>query len=88
MNKRLIYIICVFLIYSCKNEAGYEFMTNMYRSPSLETYGSNTVFADSINARIPVKGTISRGNLSTFYYQNTLEDYMLAGEKAINPFLP
>ena len=39
MNK--IYLITLLaLICSCSNPGpGYEFMPNMYRSPSLETYG-------------------------------------------------
>ena len=45
------------LITSCDNDGrGYEFMPNMYRSPSLETYGKNNVFSDSLNAR-PVSYT-------------------------------
>ncbi len=72
---------------SCGNDGrGYEFMPNMYRSPSLETYGKNKVFRDSLNAREPVKGTIARGYLKTFNYTSTLEDYLLAGEEAVNPY--
>ena len=74
------------LITSCDNEGrGYEFMPNMYRSPSLETYGKNNVFSDSLNARQPVKGTIPRGYLKTFNYDSNLEGYLLAGQEAINP---
>lgn len=54
--NRLIFILFVALICSCTNPEGYEFMPNMYRSPSLETYGQNTYFSDSLNARKPVKG--------------------------------
>tara|TARA_B100001758_G_scaffold185011_1_gene161741 strand:- start:820 stop:1395 length:576 start_codon:yes stop_codon:yes gene_type:complete len=81
-------IICsiYFLVTSCSNNGrGYEYMPNMYRSPSFETYGKNEVFNDSINARKPVKGTIARGYLKTFNYSSSLEDYILAGEKSINP---
>ena len=75
------------LITSCDNDGrGYEFMPNMYRSPSLETYGKNNVFSDSLNARQPVKGTIPRGYLKTFNYDSSLEGYLLAGQEAINPF--
>ena len=59
-------------------------MPDMYRSPSLETYGINTVFADSLNARNPVQGTIARGYLSTYKYDGTLEGYLESGE-AKNP---
>ena len=86
MNK--IYLITLLaLICSCSNPGpGYEFMPNMYRSPSLETYGQNSYFSDSLNARKPVKGTIARNYLSTFYYENSLEEYLRAGNEAVNPF--
>ena len=60
-------------------------MPNMYRSPSLETYGKNEVFKDSLNARKPVVGTIARGYLKTFNYDGDLEGYLLSGKDAVNP---
>ena len=87
MNKYLIIIVLSFTIISCDNNGrGYEYMPDMYRSPSFETYGQNSVFTDSLNARKPVKGTISRGNLSSFNYDESLEGYLLAGSDAKNPF--
>ena len=38
-------------------------MPDMYRSPSLETYGQNTYFSDSLNAR---KAVFSGITVSTF----------------------
>jgi len=74
------------IVVSCGNEGrGYEYMPNMYRSPSLETYGKNKVFKDSINARKPVEGTIARGYLKTFNYGSSLDEYLVAGKEAINP---
>ena len=85
--KFIIIGIIYFLLSSCSNDGrGYEYMPNMYRSPSLETYGQNQVFKDSINARLPVKGTIARGYLKTFNYGPSVEDYLLSGEEAVNPF--
>ncbi|MGC6471158.1 MAG: c-type cytochrome [Flavobacteriales bacterium] len=81
-------IVLVFLS-SCSNydedKTGYEFMPDMYRSPSLEIYGSNTYFTDSLNARKPVSGTQPRGFVS-FDYENSVEDYLLAGKELNNPF--
>ena len=59
-------------------------MPDMYRSPSLEIYSSNTFFKDSLNARPSVQGTIPRGFVA-FDYDNTLEDYLLAGKELKNP---
>ncbi len=88
MKVKLIIICSIYmLIISCGNDGrGYEYMPDMYRSPSLETYGKNNVFSDSANARKPVSGTIARGYLSTFNYGESLEDYLLSGEQAVNPY--
>jgi cytochrome c len=58
-------------------------MPNMYRSPSLETYGENTI--NGMNAQLPVEGTIARGHLLAFNYDGTPEGYLLAGKEAVNP---
>ena len=63
---------------------GYEYMPNMYRSPSYETYSANPLFNDNSTARLPVKGTIPRGYVP-FEYENTLDDYIKSGEELINP---
>ena len=86
MIKKLYIISFIsFIISSCSNQSGYEYMPNMYRSPSLETYSTNTYFKDSINARLPVKGTIARNYLSTFYFDGDLDGYLQAGKFAKNP---
>ena len=83
---KLSLILGIVFLSSCTSDTGYEFMPNMYRSPSLGTYGQNSYFSDSLNARKPVKGTIARNYLSTFYYESSLEEYLRAGNEAINPF--
>ena len=65
---------------------GYEYMPNMYRSPSFETYSENPNFNNNSTARLPVKGTIARGTMP-FEYKNTLEDYLLAGKNLITPLV-
>ena len=88
MNKlilKLAFISVVVFLSSCGGDSdpGYEFMPNMYRSPSLETYGENTI--NGMNAQLPVEGTIARGHLLTFNYDGTLEGYLAAGNTAVNP---
>jgi mono/diheme cytochrome c family protein len=83
----LLPLVAIVLLTSCGKDSskpGYEFMPDMYRGPSLETYSSNNVFADSLNARKPVEGTIPRGFVS-FDYDNSLEDYLRAGNELVNP---
>jgi mono/diheme cytochrome c family protein len=78
-------VALVIFLTACSGDSnpGYEFMPNMYRSPSLETYGENTI--TGMNALMPVEGTVARGHLSTFNYDGTLEGYLAAGNSADNP---
>ncbi len=71
---------------------GYEFMPDMYRSPSYETYSANPNFKDSMTARQPVEGTIARGDAIYTDYDrlpyplpNTPEGYEEAATKIHNP---
>ena len=87
MNKVLttiVFIVAVIFFSACGGDSspGYEYMPNMYRSPSIETYGEHTI--ENFDG-VPVEGTISRGNLLTFHYDNTLEGYLAAGNSAVNP---
>ena len=106
MNKALKYnislvgsaMVClVVFMSSCTkdpNSPGVEYMPDMYRSPSYETYSENPVFADSMTAQKPVEGTISRGewpnsgslvNALPYAYPNTLAGYAAAGAELKNP---
>jgi mono/diheme cytochrome c family protein len=87
MNRlilKLAFISVVVFLSSCGGDSdpGYEFMPNMYRSPSLETYGENTI--NGMNAQLPVEGTVARGHLLTFNYDRTLDGYLAAGNTAVN----
>ena len=81
---------------ACTNDdpkkPGYEYMPDMYRSPSYETYSANPNFSDSMTARQPVAGTIARGNsvysdadMMPYPYPNTNEGYEAAGRELKNP---
>lgn len=106
MNKALKYnislvgaaLICItMLISSCTidpNSPGVEYMPDMYRSPSYETYSTNPVFKDSMTAQMPVYGTITRGawpkdasiiNALPYGYENSPEGYEAAGSELKNP---
>lgn len=69
------------------NSPGLEYMPDMYRSPSYETYGENNMFPNGMEARIPANNTIARGKDNLPYpYPNTFEGYQAAGENLKNPF--
>jgi len=87
-------IAAIFSITSCKEEGGLapEYMPDMYRSPSIETYVdygelrgeySNDSIRNRMTARQPVKGSIPRG-FQPYAYENTAEGYDLAGQNLKN----
>ena len=69
------------------NSPGFEFMPDMYRSPSLEYYGTHIINGDTLNAsKLPVAGTISRGYIP-YVYSNTPDGYEQAGLYLKNPIV-
>lgn len=68
------------------NSPGVEFMPDMYRSPSVEVYGTSTFNGDTVYSTqfTPVKGTIARGYMP-YVYPNTAEGYEQAGLYLKNP---
>ena len=68
------------------NHPGYEYMPNMYRSGSYETYSDNPIFSNGITSQHPVEGTISRGFIP-FDYDKSLEDYLRAGRDLKSPLV-
>lgn len=80
---------------SCKQDPlspGFEYMPDMYRGVSYETYSPNKLFSDSLSARKPVKGTIPRFNKEVvpfhevYPFENTPEGYEKAGAALKNPY--
>src|SRR5580698_6087332 len=79
----------IWLTSSCSDKhdsTGWEYMPDMAHSLALEPYDQNTVYADSMNARLPVAGTIplyqgAIGKLSAyepFLLPNDSEGYATA----------
>lgn len=82
-----VFFLTVLLLVSCTRDnthPGYEYMPDMYRTPSYKTYEQNNLFADSTSARIPVKGSIARGHMP-YKYSNTNEGYEEAKVYLTNP---
>jgi len=88
-------VAAVISITSCKEKNGLapEYMPDMYRSPAVEPYvdyaelrgkQGNEEFKNKMTARHSVEGTVARGFMP-YIYNNTPEDYQLAGEKLQNP---
>ena len=66
------------------NSPGIEYMPDMYRSPSVEVYNANDMYADSLGSRKPVAGTIPRGFMP-YMYTNDSTGYGAAGRELKNP---
>lgn len=67
------------------NSPGIEYMPDMYRSPSLEYYGTHIINGDTLNSsKLPVAGTIARGFIP-YVYPNTVDGYEQAGLYLKNP---
>lgn len=84
----LLLLSMVVLVSSCSKDPGkpgYEYMPDMYRSPSYKTYEVNALFADSSSARLPVAGSIPRDYIF-FNYPSSNEGYEAAGRDLKNPF--
>ncbi|NNE32603.1 MAG: cytochrome c [Winogradskyella sp.] len=69
---------------SCQENArpNYQYMPNMYESVGYETYQEadvdvegNQIFEYDMEARLPVDGTIPRGDFMPFEIDNTVEGY-------------
>ena len=91
-------VLFVWLLQSaCSDEPrrtpGWEYMPDMAHPVAYETYQSNLIFSDSMNAQKPVSGTIPiyqgiMGNENAFmpfHYMNTPEGYEAAGAEVKNP---
>lgn len=82
-------VFCVLAIAfsSCNNDPrhpGYEFMPDMYRSPSYETNAQSDNFKGGQVNMKPVEGTVPV-NHSVYLYPNTIEGYEAAGAELKNP---
>lgn len=88
--------LVVVSLFSCKEKNGLapEYMPDMFRSPSIETYvdygevrdKQHPEMKDKMSAMLPVKGTIPRG-FTPYPYENTPEGYELAGANLKNPLV-
>jgi mono/diheme cytochrome c family protein len=98
LNKlaKLAVVLTVISVTSCKEEGGLapEYMPDMYRSPSIETYvdygelrgkQGDEKLINTMTAKQPVEGTIPRG-FTPYGYENTIEGYEAAGDSLTSPF--
>lgn len=93
---KIVGMVAIISLFSCKEENGLapEYMPDMYRSPSIETYvdygelrgkqGDDSL-RNTLTARKPVEGTIHRG-FTPYPYENSIEGYNQAGEFLKSPF--
>lgn len=89
-------IVVVVSFFSCREKNGLapEYMPDMFRSPSIETYvdygevrdKQHPEMKDKMSAMLPVKGTIPRG-FTPYPYENSIDGYEKAGVSLKNPLI-
>ena len=88
--KKLITILTVVLasttLVSCfdSSKPNYQFMDEMYRSQSYDTYGEYGIFPNQQQAMLPAEGTIPRGWMP-YEYENSPDGLARARQELRNP---
>ncbi len=86
--KIITVLIVVVALSSCEDKRSrqvqYMADTDMYTPVGYETYGESTIGVDSISARLPVEGTISRGNVP-YDYPDTPGALLVAKDSLFSP---
>jgi mono/diheme cytochrome c family protein len=93
---KVVSLAALFSLVGCREENGLapEYMPDMYRSPSIETYvdygelrgkQGNDSLKNTLTARTPVNGSIPRG-FTPYPYENSIHGYNQAGEFLRSPF--
>lgn len=86
--KIITVLVVIVALSSCQDKRSRELQymadTDMYRPVAYETYGESTLSKDSISVRLPVKNTISRGNVP-YDYPNSQNGYLAAKDSLLSP---
>lgn len=85
--KIITVLVVIMALSSCQDkrsrEVQYMADTDMYTPVGYETYGESTM-GDSITVRLPVAGTIARGNVP-YDYENSQSGYEAARDSLLSP---
>jgi len=88
IKNSIVLFVLITLITSCdksKRKPNLQYMPNMAEPVGYETYGVNPIFANNMEARMPVEGTVARNAELPFEYENSIEGYKLAKSELKNP---
>lgn len=81
-------LMCIVTLsfFSCveNSKPNYEYMPNMYRTVTYETYGEYDVFLNEQEALMPAEGSVPRG-WRPYDYEDTREGYAAAKAELTNP---
>jgi mono/diheme cytochrome c family protein len=86
---RIAFVIAASMVMvSCfdSSKPNYQYMPNMYKPVSYETYGEYEIFPGSLEAMLPAEGSIPRG-WQPYEYPNTTEGLNLAKAELTNPLM-
>jgi len=85
----IIVVLLILIFTACdrdRNHPGHSYFPDMADSRAYESYTANPNFADSLTARLPVKGTIPRGTIP-YNIEKSDENRILTGLNMKNPIL-
>lgn len=90
MKTSLKYIVVLVLLVglvSCQKNSrpNYQYMPNMYESIGYETYQESDAFANGVEAQLPAKGSIPRGDFMPYEIDNTNQGYDFAKSSLKSP---
>jgi mono/diheme cytochrome c family protein len=86
-TKHIIIIVAVMTLagglFGCnhagKDDPGSTFMPDMYYSRAFDAYSDNPNFADGMSSRLPVPGTIKRGEMLPYHLDMSDSSYAYSG---------
>ena len=84
----ILLVAFILIVSSCdksKRAPNLQFMPNMYEPVGYETLGENEMYDNGMASRLPVGGTIARGDEFPYDYPNTPEGYEAAKSNLMNP---
>jgi cytochrome c553 len=86
LKYTVVLVVLVGLVSCQKNSRrNYQYMPNMYESVGYEAYQESDAFANGIEAQIPAKGSIPRGDFMPYEIEDTNEGYSLAKTTLMSP---
>ena len=89
-TKYSVALVVLIGLVSCnkKTSRNYQYMPNMYESVGYESYQESDAFANGVEAQLPAKGSIPRGDYMPYEIDDSNEGYEFAKANLKTPLKP